>query len=151
MNEQLEEDIKQPTLKVNYDYLLTSDSSDINNIIEEFENIDNYGIYISNMRNKIDMTKKFEEYFGPTSPLKRKSLEKKIGKPFPVKTKQKIDELVKSLIRKPTLLYYEKIDNSLVFDGNKNPPKHMLERIIKTVMNNANISYVIKRIENYNI
>jgi hypothetical protein len=81
------------------------------------------------------------------SPAKKASIEKQRGEKFPVKTKQAIDDLVKSLTSKPNLLNYTVKGNTLVFPKGKNPSKDVTKKIIKTVMDNADIAFSVKEKE----
>lgn len=118
-------------------------TQDVDKTIEAFEDINNYGAYASSARNKATVEKAIEDYFGPSHPIKRKSLEKQRGKPFPPKTKQAMDDLVKSLSFKPSILFYQKEGNQLVFPNEKNRNKENTLKLIKIVMNNAGIDYKI--------
>jgi len=140
------EEDSQSRLALDYDIILTP-KSDIEKAVEALENLDNYGSYVSNMRNKSNIEKAIEDYFGPSVPVKKKALEKKLGKTFPVKTKQAIDDLVKSLTSKPNLLKYTVKDDSIVFPKETNPAKDVTKKIIKTVMDNAGIDFSVKEKE----
>jgi ribosomal protein L23 len=146
LREEEEEMSPSSRLAVDYDIVLTP-SGDVNDAVAALQNIDNYGVYVSNMRNKASIEKAIEDYFGPSVPVKRKALEKQRGEAFPVKTKQAIDDLVKSLTSRPTLLSYEVKDNTLVFPKGKNPTKDLTKKIIKTVMDSAGIDYSISEKE----
>jgi hypothetical protein len=93
------------------------------------------------MRNKSYVEKAIEDYFGPSIPVKRKALEKERGKPFPIKTKQAIDDLVKSVTSTPNLLKYEVKGKEIVFPKSNNPSKDLTKKIIKVVMDNAGIKF----------
>ena len=61
------------------------------------------------MRNKSSVEKAIQTYFGnmdadgkKISPAKKMSIEKQRGEKFPIKTKQAIDDFVKSLTSTPT-------------------------------------------------
>ena len=129
--------------QVNYDLVLTPKSAEVEEVVKALENIDNYGIYVANMRNKASIQKAIEDHFGPVIPAKRKQIEKQRGVPFPVKTKQAIDDFVKSLTSKPTLLKYKVSDNTIVFPKGSNPAKDLTKKIIDVVMKNAKIDYSI--------
>lgn len=129
--------------QVNYDLVLTPKSTEAEEVVKALENIDNYGIYVANMRNKSSIQKAIEDHFGPVIPAKRKQIEKQRGVPFPVKTKQAIDDFVKSLTSKPTLLKYKVTDNTIVFPKGSNPAKDLTKKIIDVVMKNAKIDYSI--------
>jgi hypothetical protein len=129
--------------QVNYDVVLTPKSSEVEDVVKALETMDNYGMYVSNMRNKSNIQKAIEDYFGPVTPAKRKQIEKQRGVPFPVKTKQAIDDLVKSLTSKPSLLKYKVVDNTIVFPKSSNPVKDLTKKIIDVVMKNAKIDYSV--------
>lgn len=141
------ENKKLPSIQIRYNLALTPQYAHIDKVIEAFQNINNYGIYISNIQHKNNIDHIIEEHFGPQAPAKKKQLEKIRGEKFPIKTKQSIDELIKSLSFKPNLLYYTVVDDKIVFDVDKNPSKQLTERMIKIVMNNAGIEYLLTNIE----
>jgi hypothetical protein len=147
------EEDAQSRLALDFDIILTPKTS-VEDAVKALEDIDNYGAYISNMRNKASIEKAIEMHFGnmddegkKISPAKKASIEKQRGEKFPVKTKQAIDDLVKSLTSKPNLLNYTVKDNTLVFPKGKNPSKDVTKKIIKTVMNNADIAFSVKEKE----
>lgn len=129
--------------QVNYDLVLTPKSVEAEEVIKALEDIDNYGMYISNMRNKASIQKAIEDHFGPVIPAKRKQIEKQRGVPFPVKTKQAIDDFVKMYTSKPTLLKYKVKDNTIIFPKGSNPVKDLTKKIVDVVMKNAKIDYSI--------
>jgi len=128
--------------KIVYDLVLSPLSGTIGDVIAALENINNYGSYVSNIRNtKADVERAVEDYFGPNQRFAKAKLEKERGKPFPVKTKKAIDDFIKTLSAKPKLLRYEVVDDTLVFPAKFNPTKKVTEKIIATVMGNAGIKY----------
>ena len=129
--------------QVNYDLVLTPKTANIEDVVKALETLDNYGMYVSNMRNKSSIQKAIEDHFGPVIPAKRKQIEKQRGVPFPVKTKQAIDDFVKSLTSKPTLLKYKVKDNTIIFPKGSNPVKDLTKKIVDVVMKNAKIDYSI--------
>jgi hypothetical protein len=140
--------------KIEYDFMLTPTGASIDDVVAAFKNIDNYGIYISNMRNKASVNKAIEMHFGnmdtdgkKIAPAKKSSIEKQRGEKFPIKTKDAIDNFVKSLTSRPTLLNYEVKEDMLIFPKEKNPTKDLTKKIIKTVMDTAGISYKLKEKE----
>ena len=135
-----EEETPSSRISVDYDIYLTPEGN-IEDAISALKNIDNYGPYVSNMRNKSYVEKAIEDYFGPSIPVKRKALEKERGKPFPIKTKQPIDDLVKSVTSTPNLLKYEVKGKEIVFPKSNNPSKDLTKKIIKVVMDNAGIKF----------
>lgn len=134
--------------KIDYDIFLTPKGKSLDDVIKALKDIENYGTYVSNMRSKASVEDAIVKHFGPTVPVKKKQLEKEMGKPFPMKTKQAIDDLVKSLTSRPTLLSYHKEGDELVFPKNSNPTKDLTKKIIKVVMGNAKIEYSLKDKEN---
>lgn len=129
--------------QVNYDLVLTPKTAEVEEVVKALETLDNYGMYVSNMRNKSSIQKAIEDHFGPVIPAKRKQIEKQRGAPFPVKTKQAIDDFVKSLTSKPTLLKYKVKDNTIIFPKGINPVKDLTKKIVDVVMKNAKIDYSI--------
>jgi len=141
-----DEDGKSSRLTVDHDVTIVT--PDIKAALEALKNIDNYGIYISNMRNKSSVEKAIETHFGnmdadgkKISHAKKMSIEKQRGEKFPIKTKQAIDDFVKSLTSTPTLLSYDVKGDKLVFPKDKNPSIETTKKIIKTVMNTAGVDY----------
>ena len=136
--------------KVSYDLVLTPEGT-IDNTIKALEDISNYGIYVSNIRNtatnKATINKALEDYFGPGNPAKKKSIEKQKGTPFPTKTKQAMDDFTKQFTSKPQLVSYVVKGNSLVFPQNDNPTKDLTKKIIKTVLDNAGIKFKLSEKE----
>ena len=128
--------------KASYDLVLTPTVLSVEEVVKALENIDNYGAYVSNLRNATkDVNKAVEIHFGPNQPFAKKKLEKERGKPFPPKTKQAIDDFIKTLTSKPNLLNWVVKDGELLFPSSKNPTKKVTQNIIDTVMNNAGIDY----------
>jgi len=111
----------------------------VEDLSSAFSNMENYGRYISNLRNKAEINKAVEDYFGPSVPMKRRALEKQRGKPFPIKTKQAIDYLIRQISNKSSLLKYEIEGNSIYFPYKSNISPN-ITNIIKEVMKNAGIS-----------
>lgn len=134
--------------KVVYDLVLTPQIISTDEVVKAFETVDNYGPYISNLRNtKADVEKAVVNHFGPSQPFVKKKLEKERGKLFPSKTKQAIDDFIKSLTSKPSLLKWSIEENSLVFPTKYNPTKQVTKNIIDIVMKNANIDYSLEEKE----
>ena len=140
-----EEDNNFSVGKATYNLVVTPTNKSADDVIAALDNIDNYGIYASNIRNtatnKATINKALEDHFGPNIPAKKKQLEKQRGVPFPPKTKQAIDDFVKQFSSKPQLLTYNTRGNSLVFPQNQNPTKDLTKKIINTVLTNVNIDY----------
>jgi len=137
--------------KVSYDLTLTPEGVTAEDAAAAFDDINNYGIYASNIRNtatnKAAINKTIEDHFGPTIPAKKKSLEKQRGVPFPPKTKQALDDFVKKFTSKPQLVKFNVGGNSLVFPQKDNPTKDLTKKIIKTVLDNTGIKYKISEKE----
>ena len=141
-----DEEGKSSRLTVDHDVTIVI--PDIKAAVAALKNIDNYGIYISNMRNKSSVEKAIQTYFGnmdadgkKISPAKKMSIEKQRGEKFPIKTKQAIDNFVKSLTSTPTLLTYDVKGDKIVFPKDKNPSIETTKKIIKTVMNTAKVDF----------
>jgi hypothetical protein len=134
--------------KIVYDLILTPQIVSTDEVVKAFEKIDNYGPYVSNLRNtKADVEKAVIDHFGPSQPFSKKKLEKERGKPFPPKTKQAVDTFIRTLTSKPSLLKWNIEGNSLVFPTNRNPTKQVTKNIISTVMKKANIDYSLEEKE----
>lgn len=129
--------------QVNYDVVVTPKGVSVEDTVKALETLDNYGMYVSNMRNKSSIQKALEDHFGPVIPAKRKKMEKDQGFPFPVKTKTAIDDFVKSLTSRPTLLKYKIKDDTIVFPKSGNPAKDLTKKIIDVVMKSAKIDYSV--------
>ena len=137
--------------KIVYDLILTPQIVTIDEVVKAFETIDNYGPYVSNLRNtKADVEKAVVNHFGPNQPFSKKKLEKERGKPFPPKTKQAVDAFIRSLTSKPSLLKWNVEGESLVFSAKRNPTKQVTKNIISTVMEKANIDYSLEEKEALN-
>ena len=129
--------------QVNYDVVVTPKGVSVEDTVKALETLDNYGMYVSNMRNKSSIQKAIEDHFGPVIPAKRKKMERDQGFLFPVKTKTSIDDFVKSHTSKPTLLKYKVKDDTIVFPKSGNPVKDLTKKIIDVVMKSAKIDYSV--------
>ena len=129
--------------------LLPKDPSTIEDAIKALENKDNYGIYLSNIRSGKVTPKNMEDFFGPTSPAAKKKIEKDTGVAFPIKTKAAIDDFIKNRAGKPNLVFYDIVDDTLVFPNTKNTSKGRTQSIVATVLDNAGINYTIKQKESF--
>jgi hypothetical protein len=137
--------------KISYSLVLSSISLSADEVVKALENIDNYGSYVSNLRNSTaDVNKAVENHFGPSQPWVKKAKEKERGKPFPPKTKQAVDDFIKSLKSKPSLLNWTVKGEEIYFPASKNPSKQVTKNIIDTVMKNANIDYDLEEKESMN-
>ena len=66
--------------KIIYDLVLTPQIVSTDEVVKAFETVDNYGPYVSNLRNtKADVEKAVVDYFGPNQPFAKKKLEKERG------------------------------------------------------------------------
>jgi hypothetical protein len=134
--------------KAVYDLVLTPLASSVQDAVSALEKIDNYGAYVSNIRNtKSDIEQAVINHFGPNQPFAKKKAEKEKGKPFPVKTKAAIDAFIKTLSTKPSVLKWKIVDDTLVFPSVNNPTKKVIEKIISTVMDNAGLDYDLENKE----
>jgi hypothetical protein len=143
-----ENDEEGKSSRLTIDHDVTIITPDTEAAVAALKNIDNYGIYISNMRNKSSVEKAIETHFGnmdtdgkKIAPAKKMSIEKQRGEKFPIKTKQAIDDFVKSLTSTPTLLSYDVKGDKIVFPKDKNPSIETTKKIIKTVMNTAKVDF----------
>lgn len=112
--------------------------------IAAIKDINNYGSYVSSIRGAKVTDKDLAAHFGPSSPRAKASIEKERGNPFPIKTKQAIDDFIKAGVKNPDLLNYEIEDGKLLFTVERNPQKGKLRNILKTVFDSAGISYKLK-------
>jgi hypothetical protein len=149
--EGMEDDATFSVGKATYDLVVTPVDSTPEDIIAALDNIDNYGIYASNIRNtatnKATINKAVEDHFGPNIPAKKKSLEKQRGVPFPPKTKQAIDDFVKQFSSKPQLLKPTVEGDIVIFKQKENPTKDVTKKILQVVLNNAEIKYKVSEKE----
>jgi hypothetical protein len=90
-----------------------------------------------------------EEFFGPSSPRAKQAIEKQTGVKFPIKTKAAIDDFIKNRAGKPNLVFYDIVDDTLVFPNTKNTSKGRTQSIVATVLDNAGINYTIKQKESF--
>ena len=125
-------------------------SSTVEDAVKALEDKSNYGIYLSNIRTGKVTPKDMEEFFGPSSPRAKQKIEKDTGVSFPVKTKAAIDDFIKNRAGKPNLVFYDIVDDTLVFPNTKNTSKGRTQSIVATVMDNAGINYTIKQKESFN-
>jgi len=124
-------------------------SSTVEDAVKALEDKSNYGIYLSNIRTGKVTPKDMEEFFGPSSPRAKQKIEKDTGVSFPVKTKAAIDDFIKNRAGKPNLVFYDIVDDTLVFPNSKNTSKGRTQSIVATVMDNAGINYTIKQKESF--
>jgi hypothetical protein len=147
----VEDDAQFSINKATYNLVVTPIDSTPEDIINALDNIDNYGIYASNIRNtatnKATINKALEDHFGPNIPTKKKALEKQRGTPFPPKTKQAMDAFVKQFSSKPQLLKPTVEGDKVIFYQKDNPTKDLTKKILQVVLNNAQIKYKISEKE----
>lgn len=129
--------------------LIPQGRSTVEDAVKALEDKGNYGIYLSNIRTGKVTPKDMEEFFGPSSPRAKQAIEKQTGVKFPVKTKAAIDDFIKNRAGKPNLVYYDIVDDTLVFPSTKNNSKGRTQSIVATVMDNAGINYTIKQKESF--
>jgi hypothetical protein len=128
--------------------LLQPKNKTVDETIQELNNPNNYGRYISNLRNNVNVNKHIESHFGPSNPKKKKSIEEKLGVKFPPKTKENIDSLIKQFNVSPNILSFRKGKNGIIFNNNENPTKLSTKRIIEIVMSVSNTEYILKEVSN---
>jgi len=149
--EGMEDDATFSIGKATYNLVVTPTNSTPEDVINALDNIDNYGIYASNIRNtatnKATINKALEDHFGPNIPAKKKALEKQRGTPFPPKTKQAMDAFVKQFSSKPQLLKPTVEGDNIVFYQKDNPTKDLTKKILQVVLNNAEIKYKLSEKE----
>ena len=130
--------------KVSYDLVLTPEDT-VDNTVKALEDISNYGIYASNIRNtatnKAAINKAIEQHFG--TPVQRRSK----TNTFPIYTKDALNDFIKQFTSKPQLVSYTIKDNTLVFPQKDNPTKDLTKKIIKTVLDKAGIKYKLSEKE----
>lgn len=129
--------------------LIPQGRSTVEDAVKALEDKGNYGIYLSNIRTGKVTPKDMEEFFGPSSPRAKQAIEKQTGVKFPIKTKAAIDDFIKNRAGKPNLVYYDIVDDTLVFPSTKNTSKGRTQSIVATVMDNAGINYTIKQKESF--
>ena len=124
-------------------------SSTVQDAVKALEDKSNYGIYLSNIRTGKVTPKDIEEFFGPSSPRAKQAIEKQTGVKFPIKTKATIDDFIKNRAGKPNLVFYDIVDDTLIFPNTKNTSKGRTQSIVATVLDNAGINYTIKQKESF--
>ena len=126
--------------QVDYDIILTPKGVSVEDTIKALENIDNYGIYISNLNNNDPKMRKAKEaYFGTPAERRVKANQGK----FPEFTNSSNLAFIKAFNSKSTLLKYKAKDDTIVFPKSGNPAKDLTKKIIDVVMKNAKINYSI--------
>lgn len=139
-----EEDSNFSLGKVSYDLVLTPEGT-VDNAVKALEDISNYGVYASNIRNtatnKAAINKAIEKHFG--TPVQRRSK----TNTFPTYTKDALDAFIKQFSSKPQLVSYTVKGNTLVFPQKDNPTKDLTKKIIKTVLDKAGIAFKLSEKE----
>lgn len=133
------------------DILLTPlNGSTAEDVEAALNNKEYYGSYLVNIRDKMSVAKAVEDYFGPSIPAKRKPLEKLRGEPFPVKTKQAMDDFIKNLGgEKPGILTWEiKPNGTILFPSKNNESQLKTLNVLKQVLGAAGIKYKAEKFEN---
>jgi hypothetical protein len=126
--------------QVDYDIILTPKSVSVEDTIKALENIDNYGIYISNLSNNDPKMRKAKEaYFGTPAERRVKANQGK----FPEFTNASNLAFIKAFNSKSTLLKYKVKDDTIVFPKSGNPSKNLTKKMIDVVMKNAKIDYSV--------
>lgn len=111
---------------------------------------DYYGSYLINTRDKKEVEKAVVTHFGPTHPLaKKKAQAERGGEPFPMKTKEAMDNLIKGLGGdKPGILTWEiKPNGTVLFPSLKNFSQLGTLNILKQVLGAAGIKYKAEKFE----
>lgn len=140
-------------MRATYSTVLKPKNASIEDVDNALNDIENYGTFktqsIRNASlNKAEINKAIEDHFGPSIPSKKKAaLKARGGEPFPIRTKQSLDDFMKQFTGKPKLLSWEVQGDSIIFKQGKNPQKKMLEDVISTVMDNAGIKYELTKKE----
>lgn len=147
----LKEEEEKPSgwFAADYDIIVQPTEATPEETIKAFEDKDNYGIYTANMRSKKITQADIDAHFGPTHRATKMKLEKERGEPFPLRTKQAMDDFIKSKIEKPNLVKYRIEGDLIVFPKERNPSKDATMKIIKTVLDSAGIKYKIKEKESF--
>ena len=126
--------------QVDYDIILTPKGVSVEDTIKALENIDNYGIYISNLNNNDPKMRKAKEaYFGTPAERRVKANQGK----FPEFTNSSNLAFIKAFNSKSTLLKYKAKDDTIVFPKSGNPSKNLTKKMIDVVMKNAKIDYSV--------
>jgi hypothetical protein len=131
--------------KATYNLVVTPKNSTSEDILNALNNIDNYGVYASNIRNtatnKAAINKAIEKHFG--TPVQRRSK----TNTFPAYTKDALDAFIKQFTSKPQLLKPTVEGNTVIFYQKDNPTKDLTKKILQVVLNNAGIEYKISEKE----
>ena len=120
-------------LKATYNLVVTPIGATPNDVIAALNNVVNYGIYMSNLRTRF--SNDYDKEFGTV-------YDRRAGRKPPV-TKNMENEFYSSLLKnkKIQLLIPTIEGDTVVFYQKDNPKKAELDKIIKTVLKNADIAY----------
>lgn len=141
------------TMRVNYNIVVTPTNATAQEASDAFGDLENYGTFKTqalrnSSTNKAEINNAIEKHFGPSIPSKKKAaLKLRGGEPFPIRTKQSLDDFMKQFNPKPKLLTWEIKGDSLVFLQSKNPVKNQIKNIVDMVMKEAGITYEINEKE----
>lgn len=134
--------------RIEYSISITPINASVEDTERALNDINNYGSYVSSIRStQADLQKAIEDHFGPSQPQTKRSLEKKRGAPFPIRTKQAIDDFIKSYTSKPNLLRFYINGSTIVFPSKQNVNQKFTKSVIKTILGNAGIDYNLEEIE----
>lgn len=136
-------------VRAELDLKLTPVGANVKDVVTALNNPDHYGKYLSNLRSKKEVEDAIIAHFGPSHPIKRKAAEKERGEKFPVKTKQAIDDLVRSLSSKTDILKYDVDGDTLIFPSKKNQSQQSTKNILKQVLGSAGIKYKLTNVEDF--
>jgi hypothetical protein len=133
------------------DILVTpKDGSTVEDINNALNTKDYYGSYLINTRDKREVEKAVVTHFGPSHPLaKKKAQAERGGEPFPMKTKEAMDNLIKGLGGdKPGILTWEiRPNGTILFPSLKNFSQLGTINILKQVLGAAGIKYKSEKFE----
>ena len=132
-NEDEEDGRPSSGLKATYNLVVTPTGATPNDVIAALNNVVNYGIYMSNLRTRF--SNDYDKEFGTV-------YDRRAGRKPPV-TKNMENEFYSSLLKnkKIQLLIPTIEGDTVVFYQKDNPKKAELDKIIKTVLKNADIAY----------
>lgn len=148
-----EEEDSQSGLRFDTELIVTPQTNSPEEVVDALNNIDNYGIYKSNLINsKRGLKQSLEDYFQTTiedSTIQYKNLSHKNsllrkGYTFPIKTKQSIDNFISGKSSTPKILKFEIKGNGVIFPKDGNPSRDTLGKIIAQVLGTAGITYTVK-------
>jgi hypothetical protein len=132
------------------DILVTPKGSfTVEDIEQALNDKSHYGSYLINIRDKASVNKAIDDFFGPSHPLRRKKAQaERGGEPFPMKTKQAMDDLIQNLSGdNPKILTWENKGDSLLFPKKKNWSQLSTLNILKQVLGSAGIKYKAEKFE----